>query len=368
MGHKIASMQRKLRISSNSSDLRRLPSAELWWRSARHLWLHMHAQGPNLQHWVKWTLTSLCILQQTLGAPRWKHGWILPPTSESWNSSGTPFRLAKEYHTSATSPSRGSWGRPRWTQPWQAKGRASTWPAPAASRPAEGNLPPVLGSALCHICSRSSFVAITRSKRHRSVVSLRAGHPGTALRICCTTTWTKSSGGSARSRVSIHTPSCVSNISFCLSQKVCSIPYCILHKFAVLSYLHKLHTSSCPCGNQPVGVFQVPILMAFCPDYSSGRTQFLIIRPHFFDLSSQNRSVCSPTHLDCKICPLIVGLLSVLRGPRISSSANTQSGGSPSLVCGICTWYASLHAFPPLFSLQRLCVVHTARRFRRPFR
>ena len=27
----------------------------------------MHAPGQNLQYWVKWTLTSLFILQQTLG-------------------------------------------------------------------------------------------------------------------------------------------------------------------------------------------------------------------------------------------------------------------------------------------------------------
>ena len=76
----IALMQRKLKISS---DLRRLLSAELW-RLARNLWLHMHARGPNLrQHWVKWTLTSLCILQQTFGASRWMHGWIEPNSSSS---------------------------------------------------------------------------------------------------------------------------------------------------------------------------------------------------------------------------------------------------------------------------------------------
>ena len=86
MGQEIASMQHKLNFSS---DLRRLLSAELG-RSARHLWLHMHAPGPNLQHLVKWLvpLTSLCILQQTFGVPRWRHGWILPPISESLNSSG----------------------------------------------------------------------------------------------------------------------------------------------------------------------------------------------------------------------------------------------------------------------------------------
>ena len=29
------------------------------------------------------TLTSLCILQQLLGTPRWKHVWSLPPTRKS---------------------------------------------------------------------------------------------------------------------------------------------------------------------------------------------------------------------------------------------------------------------------------------------
>ena len=46
--------------------------------------------------------------------------------------------------------------------------------------------------------------------------------------------------------------------------------------FAILSHLH-----TSPCGNQPFWVFQKPILMPFCLDYSSGQTQFLI-SPLFF--------------------------------------------------------------------------------------
>ena len=55
--------------------------------------------GP--ESFVKWTLTYLFILQQTLGAPRCKHGWILPPTRKSSNSSGKPFRLAKAAYKEA---------------------------------------------------------------------------------------------------------------------------------------------------------------------------------------------------------------------------------------------------------------------------
>ena len=40
--------------------------------------------------------------------------------------------------------------------------------------------------------------------------------------------------------------------------------------------------------------------MPFCPDHSPGQTQFLIICPHFFNLSSQNWFVCSLTLMDCK--------------------------------------------------------------------
>ena len=48
----------------------------------------MHTRGLNLQHWVNWTLISLCILQQTSGASHWKPGCILagwhqPASSES---------------------------------------------------------------------------------------------------------------------------------------------------------------------------------------------------------------------------------------------------------------------------------------------
>ena len=44
-----------------------------------------------------------------------------------------------------------------------------------------------------------------------SVLYPRAGQ---ALWICCTAAWAKSSGGSARGRVSIHTPSCISSSCF----------------------------------------------------------------------------------------------------------------------------------------------------------
>ena len=93
------------------------------------------------------------------------------------------------------------------------------------------NQPPVLGWVLFYIYSRPCCVAIMRSKGHWSLWSVespRAGNPRTGLLICCTAVWKKSSGGTTQCRVSIHTLSCFSTISFQFSQKIFSFPYCIL--------------------------------------------------------------------------------------------------------------------------------------------
>ena len=63
----------------------------------------------------------------------------------------------------------------------QGDGAGLSWVAAAA-----GNPLPALGCKLCHTCTGSCCFAITRSKRCWSVMSPRAGHPGTALRIGCT--------------------------------------------------------------------------------------------------------------------------------------------------------------------------------------
>ena len=104
-------------------------------------------------------------------------------------------------------------------------------------------------------------------------------------------------------RVSTHTPSCVSIISFCLSQKVCIISFCILQS-SVTSTWAAAHAEINHLGrsrNQYWCPF-VRIIPPVEPNSLSSVSIFSIWQP--------NRFVCSPTHVDCKIeksiciCPL----------------------------------------------------------------
>ena len=129
----------------------------------------------------------------------------------------------------------------------------------------------------------------------------------------------------------------------------------------VFCSLQSLAHQQLPMLNQPFRVFQKPRMTPYCSNYSSRQTQFLIIFLHCFNLSSQIWFVCSLTHglqieISISIFSLNTGWCSRSVRLHILSCGNSQSGGSCSLVCRICTWYVSLSAFPSLFNMSRLHV------------
>ena len=249
----------------------------------------------------------------------WLDPAVRPPTRRPAAAGGLRY--------SGVSPLSSACGRPRAVFPSGGRRRRE---APGAGQQRRRESAPGAG-----IGSMPHF--ITRSKTHWSVVSPRVGHPGTALRICCTAhkrnhrvarlaargPWcgparqARAAGGAGKQAGTRPVRAAAAP-----TRLAAALPFLFVfpRKFAASciafcspkSLAHEqgpMRKSTIRC----VPVFQIPILMPFCLDCSSGRTQFLILCPHFSDLRSQTWFVCSPKHLDCKIeisiriCPLKVG-------------------------------------------------------------
>ena len=161
---------------------------------------------------------------------------------------------------------------------------------------AEENLPPVLGSAPYHICSRSCCVAFTRSKRCWSVVFPR-GHPGTAIRICCT-------AAVQHERNHRVTPL---EAALASTRQAASVPF-------LLVFFRKLAASYIVfCSPESLAHEQLPMLKSTFRGVPETRSDALLsglflranaVNPNshdlstYFYLSSLNWFVCSPTHVE----------------------------------------------------------------------